>query len=63
MLENTIQLEVKVAGEPVGRIAQGILVFLGIARDDGPACADYLVKKITELRIFDDAQGKMNVSA
>ena len=44
----------------IGQIAQGILIFLGVARDDSTACADYLVKKITELRIFEDAQGKMN---
>jgi D-tyrosyl-tRNA(Tyr) deacylase len=52
-----------VAGQTVGQIAQGILIFLGVARDDSTASADYLVKKITELRIFEDAQGKMNLSA
>jgi len=39
------------------------LIFLAVGRDDTQAGADYLVKKITELRIFEDAQGKMNVSA
>src|SRR4029077_8589833 len=39
------------------------LIFLGVASDDNQVSADYLIKKITELRIFEDAQGKMNVSA
>jgi len=39
------------------------LVFLGIACDDSTTSADYLIKKITELRIFEDVQGKMNLSA
>ena len=63
VIQRVKEAQVKVAGQVVGQIAQGVLVFLGIARDDTPACADYLVKKITELRIFEDAQGKMNVSA
>jgi D-tyrosyl-tRNA(Tyr) deacylase len=54
---------VKVDGQSVGRIAQGMLVFLGVARDDTKPSADHLVKKITELRIFEDLQGKMNVPA
>ena len=49
--------------ETVGQIARGLLVFLGIARDDTEVSVDYLIKKITELRIFEDAQGKMNISA
>jgi D-tyrosyl-tRNA(Tyr) deacylase len=40
-----------------------MLVFLGVARDDDKSDAEHLVKKITELRIFEDAQGKMNISA
>ena len=63
VIQRVKEAKVQVAGKTIGQIAQGMLVFLGIARDDTPAAADYLVKKITELRIFDDAQGKMNVSA
>lgn len=63
VIQRVKEAQVKVAGQMVGRIAQGMLVFLGVAREDTKTSADYLVKKITELRVFEDAQGKMNVSA
>ncbi len=63
VIQRVKEAQVKVAGQTVGQIAQGMLIFLGIARDDNKACADYLIKKITELRIFEDPQGKMNLSA
>ncbi len=49
-------------GEITGEIKQGLVVLLGIARDDTKDDADYLVPKIIALRIFDDAEGRMNVS-
>jgi len=63
VIQRVKEAQVKVAGLGVGQIAKGMLIFLGVARDDNQSCADYLVKKITELRIFEDAQGKMNLSA
>src|ERR1041384_844220 len=48
--------------EIVGEIGNGLVVLLGIARDDTKDDADYLVPKIAALRIFDDAYGKMNLS-
>jgi D-aminoacyl-tRNA deacylase len=63
VIQRVKEAQVKVAGQTVGQIAQGILIFLGVAHNDSKASADYLVKKITELRIFEDAQGKMNLSA
>jgi D-tyrosyl-tRNA(Tyr) deacylase len=63
VIQRVKEAQVRVVGQVVGQIARGILIFLGVARDDNAACADYLVKKITELRIFEDAQGKMNLSA
>ena len=63
VIQRVKEAQVVVAGQMVGQIARGMLIFLGVARDDNRTCADYLVKKITELRIFEDAQGKMNVSA
>ncbi len=63
VIQRVKEAQVKVAGQTVGQIAQGMLVFLGVGRDDDQTSADHLVKKITELRIFEDAQGKMNVSA
>ena len=63
VIQRVKEAQVKVDGQLKGQIAQGILIFLGVARNDSKACADYLVKKITELRIFEDEQGKMNLSA
>ena len=63
VIQRVKEAHVKVAGETVGQIAQGLLVFLGIGREDDRSSADYLIKKITELRIFEDAEGRMNLSA
>jgi D-tyrosyl-tRNA(Tyr) deacylase len=63
VIQRVKEAQVKVAGQMKGQIAQGILIFLGVAHNDSAACADYLIKKITQLRIFEDAQGKMNLSA
>ena len=53
---------VTIDGEVVGEIGNGLVVLLGIARDDTKDDADYLAPKIVALRIFDDADGRMNVS-
>ena len=53
---------VTIDGEIVGEIGSGLVVLLGIARHDTMQDADYLVPKIVALRIFDDAEGRMNVS-
>ncbi len=45
-----------------GKIDRGLLVLLGVTHNDAEADADYLVYKILNLRIFDDAEGKMNLS-
>ena len=63
VIQRVKEAQVKVAGQTVGQIAQGLLIFLGVARNDSKTSADYLIKKITELRIFEDTQGKMNLSA
>ena len=63
VIQRVKEAQVKVSGQIVGQIAQGMLIFLGIAKKDSAAGADYLIKKITELRIFEDSQGKMNLSA
>ncbi len=53
---------VTIDGESTGEIKHGLVVLLGIARDDTRDDADYLVPKIVALRIFDDAEGRMNLS-
>ena len=63
VIQRVKEAQVRVADKTVGQIAQGMLIFLGIGRDDDRSSADYLVKKITELRIFEDTQGKMNLSS
>ena len=54
--------EVEVDGQVVGRIGQGLLVYVGVAVDDGPAEADWLAGKLAGLRIFTDREGKLNLS-
>jgi D-tyrosyl-tRNA(Tyr) deacylase len=63
VIQRVKEAQVRVAGQMIGQITRGMLIFLGVASDDSQGSADYLIKKITELRIFEDAQGKMNVSA
>jgi len=53
---------VTVNGEVVGRIGQGLVVLLGVGRGDTADDARYLADKICQLRIFDDEQGKLNLS-
>jgi D-tyrosyl-tRNA(Tyr) deacylase len=53
---------VTVDGEVVGEIGPGLVVLLGVAHDDTTQDADYLAPKIASLRIFDDSEGRMNVS-
>ncbi len=53
---------VEVEGRIVGEIASGFVVLLGVSHDDQTADADYLTDKILNLRVFQDQQGKMNLS-
>lgn len=53
---------VEVNGELVGEIGQGLVVFLGVGRNDSEADSDYLANKIAGLRIFEDQSGLMNRS-
>ena len=62
LLQRVRRASVTVAGETVGEIGHGILLFIGITRGDTPADADWLAKKAAGLRIFEDDEGKMNRS-
>lgn len=53
---------VTVDGEEVASIQRGLLILLGVARDDGLEDAHYLADKVAALRIFADESGKMNLS-
>jgi len=54
--------KVSVAGEVVGSIDAGLVVFVGVANGDGEKDVQYLAEKTTGLRIFDDGEGKLNLS-
>lgn len=54
--------KVTVDEEIVGQINQGLLVLLGVTHDDTSKDVDYMVDKVTNLRIFEDTEGKMNLS-
>ncbi|MBM4243857.1 MAG: D-tyrosyl-tRNA(Tyr) deacylase [Deltaproteobacteria bacterium] len=56
------EARVEVAGEVVGRIGHGMLVLLGVGRDDDEAAAKQLATRIAQLRIFDDERGRMNLA-
>jgi D-tyrosyl-tRNA(Tyr) deacylase len=62
VIQRIKESSVKVEGQIIGRTGVGLLVLLGVAQNDGPADADYLVNKITHLRIFEDENGKLNRS-
>lgn len=63
ILQRVTHSKVIVEKQTIGEIGRGLLVFLGIHKDDSFPDADYLVQKVLQLRIFEDEQGKMNLSA
>lgn len=62
IIQRVNEAHVEVGGKLVSRIGKGILIFLGIERQDCEKDADYLARKILNLRIFEDSNGKMNFS-
>ena len=62
VVQRVTRASVTVDHEIVGEIRNGLVVLLGIARDDTEKDADYLIEKIAALRIFDDESGRMNRS-
>lgn len=62
LIQRVSEARVEVDGVTVGNISQGLLVFLGVTGTDSERDADYLVKKLLDLRIFADHEGRMNRS-
>ena len=62
VVQRVSRAKVTVGDEVTGEIGKGLLVLLGVAQEDNEAGADYLVDKVVGLRVFEDADGKMNLS-
>ena len=62
LIQRVREARVEVAGEVVGAIDQGLLVLVGVEREDDQARADKLLHKLLNYRVFSDEQGKMNRS-
>ena len=60
VIQRVARAQVTVGGRTAGAIGRGLLVLLGVSRDDTPAAAEYLAEKTAGLRVFEDAEGKMN---
>lgn len=62
-MQRVSEASVKVKGEIIGTISCGLCIFVGVTQSDSKAVAEKLAKKIAELRIFEDDEGRMNLSS
>src|SRR5690554_5375360 len=62
LIQRVTQAKVEIGGETAGAIGPGLLVLLGIEKDDDEANAERLLRKVLAYRVFADAEGKMNLS-
>ena len=62
VVQRVKEAQVDVEGKTVGKIDNGFLVLIGVTHTDTKEIADYLIKKLVNLRVFKDDNGKMNLS-
>lgn len=62
IVQRTKKASVDIDGQTVGQIEQGFLMLVGVTHEDTPADVAYIAKKVANLRVFSDEQGKMNLS-
>ena len=62
VVQRCCRAEVRIDGQVVGRIGKGFMVLVGITDGDTRADADLLAKKVAQMRVFEDAEGKMNLA-
>ena len=62
VVQRCLRAEVRIAGETVGQIGRGFLLLVGITDGDTKVQADLLAKKVGQMRVFEDAEGKMNLA-
>lgn len=62
LIQRVTQASVSVDGQIIGKIGQGFLVLIGVAKEDDEKTADKLIRKLIGLRIFEDQNGKTNLS-
>lgn len=61
VVQRTSGAEVRIDGEVVGKIGRGFMLLVGVTYGDTEVDADYLAKKVAQMRVFEDAEGKMNL--
>jgi D-tyrosyl-tRNA(Tyr) deacylase len=62
LIQRVSKASVTVEGQTISKIGKGLLILLGIGHDDGEEQAKFLAEKVANLRVFEDAQGKTNLS-